>query len=488
MRASTLLSSPFSSSFSGGVCSFLSPFFLLSSPRWAVRRHRPVGRARMKETLLVGRRQRTKTVLLPPYVAPKELRVFFRVDYATCLRTCGVRTPEPHRYLWRDETGERQFECVNKSKVLVPFASAAHACKLFGLHPVLVDPEPDWSPSTFSSSSSVSSSSVSSSSASSSSASSSSVSSSSSASSVPSPLPSTKVVVLLGHINHGKTTLLDRLAGTLVAPFEAGGITQNLSAVTVRIPPAISRTPRASPSSSSPPASSSLEAGEPWAQLTFIDTPGHATFAAMRGRASACADLACIVVDVTEGQRLQTDEVLRLADEFDLPLLIVINKVDRILPACASREIALDAGQAEDGETERENSAFADAKEVQLVKMELRRQCQHLREQGLLKRDLDQEIMDAVCTSALYGYGVETLLSRLVLLASSSPPPRPLSPLSLSPGAAALHAKQKRRSDALVEAQVSPAAVGVVLEVGKSSDRGVLYTVLIKQGHFSVGA
>ncbi|PFH34982.1 elongation factor Tu GTP binding domain-containing protein [Besnoitia besnoiti] len=445
----------------------LASLFSLSAPRLAVRRLKPVGRKRMKETLLVGRKQKTKTVLLPPYVAPRELRVFFRVDYATCMRACGVRTPEPHRYLWRDESGDRQFECVNKSKVLVPFAAAAHACKLFQLHPVLVDPEPDW-PSSFSFPAAPEA---------------------AASSAASSEAERTPVVVLLGHINHGKTTLLDRLSGTLVAPFEAGGITQNLTAVTVKVPGAGEHALAGGGTPPSVPA----EPADGWRRLTFIDTPGHATFGAMRGRASACADLACVVVDLVEGRRVQTEEVLRLADEFDLPLVVAINKIDRFRAGA-------------------DGAGLEASDEVKLLKLELRARCRKLREQGFLKRDFDREIVDAVCVSALYGDGIPDLVQRLLDVtrsfpvgpATRAPPPpspglpaasaaspsalRTLSSLSLSPGAAALHAKHKRRSDCLVEAEVPPSAIGIILEIGKSSDRGVLYTVLVKHGYFAVGS
>lgn len=428
--------------------------------------------------------------------------MFFRVDYATCMRLCGVRTPEPHRYVWRDPLGNRQFECVNKKKVLVPFSSAAHACKIFNLHPILVDPEPDWSAAPPSSSSPPGHDAT------------------SHGDKVIPPLHSSRntslsgkdaipVVVLLGHINHGKTTLLDRIAGTLIAPFEAGGITQNISGVTVTFPAsAFLHVPRRNQLENSREdereerekavrvngrTSSRLNRdtyGERGAEkeeeeekgkkacgreeetkstrdvtkLTFIDTPGHETFYAMRGRASACADIACIVIDVTEGRRVQTEEVLLLADEFNLPVVIVINKIDKLLSQeestssfsqtfptsfsllstrrhtsnhtyddedCGTRterraerekEVEREdssreaeraesrAGRKERREKEEQGEGKKDVDsdaDIQLVKMELRRQHQKLREKGLIKRDLSHDIMNAVCISALYGYGIE---------------------------------------------------------------------------------
>lgn len=404
--------------------------------------------------------------------------MFFRVDYTTCMRICGVRTPESHRYVWRDPLGNRQFECINKKKVLVPFSSAAHACKIFNLHPILVDPEPDWIPVSLSPSSSSSSSLASPPSHQRPPEASSSTNSSRERKKF-SPRAAIPVVVLLGHINHGKTTLLDRIAGTLVAPFEAGGITQNISGVTVTLPPSSAST-AASPGSDnlenqvySEERESQEEEGEEERKLTFIDTPGHETFYAMRGRASACADIACIVIDVTEGRRVQTEEVLLLADEFHLPIVIAINKIDKVLspdstaPKLDSRSSSssssftaasptsssfslLSSEGFRDGwksteatrrgdETEERDTAETDLREesnnkggcvrddeekkknprenreedifyhddIQLVKMELRRQYQKLREKGLIKRDLGQEIMNAVSISALYGYGIE---------------------------------------------------------------------------------
>ncbi|PHJ15102.1 elongation factor tu gtp binding domain-containing protein, partial [Cystoisospora suis] len=85
-----------------------------------------------------------------------------------------------------------------------------------------------------------------------------------------------------------------------------------------------------------------------------------------------------------------------------------------------------------------------------------------------------------------------TLLRRLRYIATSlrregALPVRALLPLSSTPGLASLHAKQKRRSDCLVEAEIPPSAVGVILEISKSSDKGWLYTVLVKKGHFYQG-
>lgn len=113
------------------------------------------------------------------------------------------------------------------------------------------------------------------------------------------------VVVLLGHVDHGKTTLLSALAKTDLIKKEFGGISQHTNAYRILGP------------ENSP--------------ITFIDTPGHELFAKMRSRGAKVADLALLVIAANEGMKPQTKESLKYIQEAKLPFFVVINKMD--LPA-----------------------------------------------------------------------------------------------------------------------------------------------------------
>src|SRR5438132_13830428 len=119
------------------------------------------------------------------------------------------------------------------------------------------------------------------------------------------------IVSVLGHVDHGKTTLLDRIRGTGVAGREAGGITQHIGATEV-------------------PVAAILEMCGDLVQgrtfripgLLFIDTPGHVAFSTLRARGGALADLAVLVIDVNEGFRQQTIESLNILRRYKTPLCV----------------------------------------------------------------------------------------------------------------------------------------------------------------------
>lgn len=109
------------------------------------------------------------------------------------------------------------------------------------------------------------------------------------------------VVVLLGHVDHGKTTLLDTLASAKIAASEFGEITQSIRA---------------------------LEVDTLFGKITFIDTPGHSYFANLRDKGAKIADIALLVISATEGVREQTVESAELIKKAKIPFICVISKID----------------------------------------------------------------------------------------------------------------------------------------------------------------
>lgn len=121
------------------------------------------------------------------------------------------------------------------------------------------------------------------------------------------------VVVVLGHVDHGKTKILDYIRNTKIAEKEAGGITQHIGAYQVEHPVKDSSSPT----------------GQAMKKITFLDTPGHEAFSAIRSRGAKVADIAILVIAADDGIKPQTKEAIKHIQDAKINFIVALNKTDK---------------------------------------------------------------------------------------------------------------------------------------------------------------
>jgi translation initiation factor 5B len=209
------------------------------------------------------------------------------------------------------------------------------------------------------------------------------------------------IVSVMGHVDHGKSTILDRIRGTKVVSREAGGITQHIGATDVPIETIYAMCG---------PLIGERRFNVPG--LLFIDTPGHYSFASLRTRGGALADMAVLVIDINEGLKPQTVESLNILKNLRTPFVVAANKID-LIPGW----------RVHDGKTFGETFAAQDPRVAAELEERLYALAGRLYEKGGFSADRFDKITDFTKTVAIIpisgkrGEGLADLLLILVGLA-----------------------------------------------------------------------
>ncbi len=254
----------------------------------------------------------------------------------------------------------------------------------------------------------------------------------------------TPIVCVLGHVDHGKTTLLDRIRGSTIVDLESGAITQHIGATEV-------------PISAIANVCGPLFTGKFIVPgLLFIDTPGHHAFTTLRSRGGALADIAVLVVDINEGFLPQTIESLNILKKSRTPFVVAANKIDRI-----------------NGWQTHENMPFVQGyqKQTAHIQQELDRELYELigklYEHGFSADRYDRisdfrTTVSVIPISAKTGEGVSDMLMVLLGLA-------------------------QRFLEENLRVSTTGAGVCTILEVGETIGLGTTVDVILHDGRLSVG-
>ncbi|ETB61361.1 hypothetical protein YYC_01269 [Plasmodium yoelii 17X] len=454
----------------------------------------PVGRRVFREKLVTGRKQKSPIILLPPYISIHELRLMLNINYEICFKVANVYKCG-NKYRWKD-SNDRVFQTVNKRNVIIPYNVAAFVSKVFKFKPKLIEPElfceeenrsnislEDIYQNTYkierdyneNQSKTKGESNI---------FNNNNLINDNDTFSIPvdeinkytESNESKKkrnnyytVVSVIGHINHGKTTLLDKVTNNNLANYEAGCITQNIKPIHFEL--------------------------EPY-KFTFLDTPGHKVFQILRGRAAFLSDILIILISLEVGAEIQTEEAIKYADKFSIPVIFALNKADIY----------------------KENES--------VVKAELKNQCNKMFDEGTLKHNYSNEIDNSITISSLTGYNLPRLINRIYFIKQNINLPyhsanvfynnqngikknaqlRDITSANNNETDSFYNihdetkGKQKReyclsllkkyirKSDCLLALDKTPFGMGVVVDITKDSSKGTILHVIVRNGFFIEGS